>query len=106
MSQQPETTESDLLALEEVAPEVLAEWQARGGTTGSGRAWTDYTLLLLHYAEAIRRAPLTPEACEEINMVEHLNAELALLTSLLYLLFPGGMVTEKFYAQDATETSR
>jgi hypothetical protein len=88
------------LALEEVAPETFREWQRRTGMTGTGRAWTDYALLLNHYAEAIRRAPLTPEACEQIEIVEHLNIEFAFLTDLLYLLFPAGVVTEKSYTQD------
>jgi hypothetical protein len=93
--------EEELLALEEVAPETFREWQRRTGMTGTGKAWTDYTLLLNHYAEAIRRAPLTPEACEQVDIVEHLNTEFAFLTDLLFLLFPGGVVTEKSYAQDA-----
>jgi hypothetical protein len=89
------------LALEEVAPGTFREWQRRTGTTGIGKAWTDYSLLLNHYAEAIRRAPLTPEACEQVEIVGHLNRELAYLTDLLLLLFPGGVVTEKAYSQDA-----
>jgi hypothetical protein len=88
------------LALEEVAPETFREWQRRTGMTGTGKAWTDYALLLNHYAEAIRRSPLTPKACEQIEIVEHLNAEFAFLTDLLFLLFPAGVVTEKSYIQD------
>jgi hypothetical protein len=88
------------LALEEVAPEAFREWQRRTGMTGTGRAWTDYTLLINAFGEAIRRAPLTAQACEQIDIVEHLNAEFAYLTDLLFLLFPGGVVTEKSYAQD------
>jgi hypothetical protein len=90
--------EDEPLALEEVAPETFREWQRRTGMTGTSKAWTDYSLLLNHYAEAIRRAPLTPEACEQVEIVELLNMEFAYLTDLLLLLFPGGVVTEKSYA--------
>jgi hypothetical protein len=49
----------------------------------------------------IRSAPLTPETCEQVEIVEHLNTEFAFLTDLLYILFPAGVVMEKAYIQDA-----
>jgi hypothetical protein len=44
------------LALEQVRPSAVEEWRHRTGTTGTGRAWTDYTLLMNHFAEELSRA--------------------------------------------------
>jgi hypothetical protein len=91
--------EQQLLALEIATPTVYREWQRRAGTS---LAWRDYFLLLNTFAEAIRRAPLNLEACNEIEMEAHLNNEFALLSDILLFLFPDGVMSAKVYADGAT----
>lgn len=85
---------NDQLALEEVAPTMVQEWKRRAATSS---AWRDYSLLLHACAEALRRAPFTVEACEEIDPEAALNLELACLSDMLWLLFPDGTMREKSY---------
>lgn len=85
---------NDQLALEEIVPMIVQEWRQRAATNP---AWHDYSLLLHACAEALRRAPFTVEACEEIDPEAALNLELACLSDMLWLLFPDGTMREKSY---------
>lgn len=84
--------ESELLALEIATPQIYREWQRRAETSA---AWRDYFLMLNTFAEAIRRAPLDMETCDEIDMVAHLNTEFALLSDVLLVIFPDGVMRAK-----------
>lgn len=90
--------EQQLLALEMATPTVYCEWQRRAATS---LAWRDYFLLLNTFAEAIRRAPFSLEACSEIEMGAHLNNEFALLSDVLLFLFPDGVMSAKVYEDGA-----
>lgn len=91
------------LALELVSPITIQEWRRRSGMSSSARAWTDYNLLLNHYAEALRRAPYTPEDCEAANIVELANTEFALLSDVLTIIFPDKALMYKQYQETAPE---
>ncbi len=97
MSEYDHPAGDDPLALEQVAPATVEEWRRRTGRDGTGQAWTDYGLLLNHFAEALSRAPYTPEACESVNIVELVNAEFAYLAAVLTLIFPDGAMERKAY---------
>ncbi len=92
-----QTMGDDPLALEQVAPATVEEWRRRSGRDSAGRAWTDYGLLLNHFAEALSRAPYTPEACETADIVELVNAEFAYLAAVLTVIFPDGALERKAY---------
>jgi hypothetical protein len=78
-------------------PDALSEWKRRAKTTGPGRAWTEYIVLLNHLAEALNRAPYSAEACEKTNIVELMNTEFAYLAEALAFIFPNGAMTRKSY---------
>ena len=78
--------ENGHLAIEEALPEIFHEWKLRAGTSS---AWQNYSLLLHAFAEALRRAPLTMEACAEIDPAACLNRELAYLFDVLRFLLSG-----------------
>ena len=86
------------LALEIAMPEIYQEWQRRAETS---QAWADFFLLCNAFAEALRRAPLTRNACEEVDIKQHLDTELACLSDVLLLLFPDGVMSAKVYADEA-----
>lgn len=83
--------------LERTHPEAIAEWKRRAAKIGPGRAWTDYIILLNHFAEALSRAPYTSEACEMVNIVELVNTEFAYLAEALAFIFPNGVMAHKSY---------
>src|SRR5437899_7699463 len=90
--QSPEKTQAsqnDVLALETVASAIVQEWKRRAQTN---TAWADYSFVVNAFAEAIRRAPLTLEACDAIDRTSHLYREFALLSDVLLCLFPDGMM--------------
>lgn len=89
---------ADKLALEIATPAIFQEWKRRSATS---KAWADYALLLNTFAEALRRAPLTLEQCAEIEIVTHLNAEFAMLSDVLLLIFPNGIMYPKTYEGEA-----
>jgi hypothetical protein len=100
MSQERETEPS---VLERTHPEAIAEWKRRATTAGPGRAWTDYIILLNHFAEALSRAPYTAEACETVNIVELVNTEFAYLAEALAFIFPNGVMAHKSYETETRE---
>src|SRR5437660_3813368 len=78
------------LALAVVAPTLMLEWKQCARTS---EPWAHYCLLLNAFAEALRRAPLTPHACATIDITSHLDLECALLCDVLLCLFPDGVMT-------------
>lgn len=93
----------DPLAIEEALPETFHEWKRRAETNP---AWRDYSLILHAFAEALRRAPLTLEACAEIDPTTCLNLELACLSDVLLFLFPNGTLSAKSYQALTQKDSR
>lgn len=85
---------NDRLAIEEALPEVFREWQCRAEWS---LAWRDYALLMSAFTEALWRAPLTLDACETVDPTMALNRELAYLSDVLRVLFPGGIIGTKSY---------
>jgi hypothetical protein len=104
MSEHNQPQEDEPLALEQIKPSAVAEWRRRTGMSGKGRAWTDYSLLLNHSAEALRRAPYTREECETVDIVELVNTEFAYLSDVLALLFPDGVMARKLYEETEPQT--
>jgi hypothetical protein len=95
--------ENEPTALERAYPSAIAEWRRRAKLTGTGRAWTDYTILLNHFAEALSRAPYTAEACDKVNIVELVNTEFAYLAETLAFIFPNGAMAHKPYNDEEAQ---
>lgn len=88
--------ENHTVACEGVTPEIAEEWKFRATEeTDEGRAWRNYILLLNTYAEAIRRAPTSTQACQQINILHYFNLECASLIDRLHTLLPNDVVVEK-----------
>lgn len=68
-------------------PETFREWISRSRqATQEGENWRFYTLLMLTYAEAFSRAPLTAADCERTDIIVHLDREIAWLSEVIHSL--------------------
>ena len=58
-------------------PEPFRLWIERAkAPTEEGRTWRKYTFLMVGFAEAFSRAPLTSEDCKATNILAHFDAEI------------------------------
>ncbi len=71
-------------------PETFRHWIERSqAPTEEGQTWREYTLLMVTFAEAFARAPLTAEVCDKIDIHDHLTQETDLLIATLRLIAKG-----------------
>jgi hypothetical protein len=97
---QPKEPNEDPLAILEFAPHEFRRWIEKAGkATAQEQAWADYVILMMSFAEAFKRAPITEEACNAIDIIQHINYELACLTDTILLLYPNGEMGPKVYPQ-------
>jgi hypothetical protein len=84
-------------ALERLFPEASHEWK-RLAERDAG--WNEYMHLLSAFAEALLRAPQTPEACAAVEVDSLLGDEYARLADFLIDLFPSGLEELESYTRD------
>lgn len=80
--------EGEVLAILEVIPDEFRMWTERALHERHGREWAQYALLMSTFAEAFKRAPFTVEACNALDIVAHLNNELAALAGTIAVIYP------------------
>lgn len=68
-------------------PKTFDYWIKRSeGNTPQAIAWRNYVLLMVTCGEAFSRCPITEEACDALDILEHVSYELDQLLATLYLL--------------------
>ncbi|HEU5375838.1 MAG TPA: hypothetical protein VFV38_10395 [Ktedonobacteraceae bacterium] len=78
----------ELAAILEVLPDEFHRWTERSVQSEHGKEWAQYALLMTTFAEAFKRAPLTAEACNTLDIVAHLKEELSLLAGTIAIIYP------------------
>lgn len=74
-----------------VPAEAFAAWQERAASQREDAGeWRDYTGLLTAFAQALRRAPQSREACEQVEIERVLIQELVALADAVQAVFPQG----------------
>lgn len=74
--------------LKEVRPDIYAYWTRM--TTRGGPGWPDYFLLLTACNDIIKRAPKTPEQCQQVDPQLFLVSDLERLATAINRILPGG----------------
>ena len=65
-------------------PETFREWIIRSRRADiTGKDWRHYTILMLAYAEAFARAPMTAEDCNATDIIAHLDKEIESLSGVI-----------------------
>lgn len=71
-------------------PKTFDYWLKRAqGDTPQAIAWRNYVLLMVAFGEAFSRCPMTEEACDKLNILEHVGEEIDQLLATMYLLVGG-----------------
>lgn len=74
-------------------PETFDYWIKRSqGDTPQALAWHNYVLLMVTCGEAFSRCPMTEEACDTLDILEHVSFEIDRLLATLYLFVGYGRV--------------
>lgn len=74
----------------EFIPETFRYWLKRAqGDTPQAIAWRNYVLLMVTFGEAFSRCPMTEEACDALDILDHVSFEIDQLLASMYLLVGG-----------------
>ena len=74
-----------------IPAEAFAAWQEQAASQREdAREWRDYAGLLTAFAQALRRAPHSREACAQVDIERLLIQELVALADAVQAVFPQG----------------
>lgn len=76
-------------------PATFDLWINRArGETPQAIAWRNYVLLMVTCGEAFARCPMTEDACDTLDILEHMRFEVDQLLATLYLFVGYGRVKD------------